>query len=382
MRKKKKHLQIAALVLVTALGMQPAASINRADAVCSHDQGSLSGHEDISLSYAAATATPMGEVIPLSPDATPSPTPMGEVIPLPPDETAVPTASPDVPIDPEAVLLSSMGLSLRPGKEETLGVSGVITGDSVDILWSSSDMNVATVTPNGVVRGENPGNAVITVKVLQFGLEVKTMTCIVSVTAKKASFSKLKKKMVSVRGKKMLLTNQGSSQSTLTYFGFFYKAWRLHPENYTYGSGDETIILYPEIIGKKDGSSSKLLLGIKLSSFVEIKNRVSRSFRKLKFAGGGESFTVSGSTSCSHKTIGSYIRWQVRTNGTFYLSSNKNTRLTRIDKLLRILSAKKPKIIVRDTVDGKKYKCVISKDSAKGLKKVIKKYRKLLRVYW
>ena len=106
------------------------------------------------------------------------------------------------------------------------------------------------------------------------------------------------------------------------------------------------------------------------------------NFNGMTIAGGGEKIKLSGSTSCRHKTIGSYIRWQVITKGFFKISDDDNLHLDRLDKLKRILEAKKPHITVKDSSVGKKYKCYLTDGGIDSLKKLIKKYKKAIKIYW
>ncbi len=344
------------------------------------------------------TATPGGSIVivPGEPTATPS----GEIViqpgeptPLPPDATVDPeTGIPVVPtpavIDPatepivENVFLGAASIELHPVQQTLLTVSGCVTGSGCDIVMTSTDTKVATVNNNGNIRGENAGKAAIVVDVFWCSNLVKEMICDVTVTAKKVSYSTMKKKLSKQRADKMLFSDEGNSTSALTLYDGLYWVFKVHPGDYTYGSGDETIYFYPKIVAKKEGDHSTLRLGVELRSFVEIKNKVSRSFKTMKFSGGGKSVTISGSTNCRYKTIGSYIRWQIRTQGTFYLSSNSSTHLSRLDTLNEILSVKKPKITVKDSVHNRTYNCKITAEQAKNIKKLVKKYKKLLKAFW
>ncbi len=278
--------------------------------------------------------------------------------------------------------LSTSEMKLGPGQTEVLSINDVTTGEAVAITFISDNPEVATVDMGGKVRGEAPGTTIVRVTLIIDGQTAAELQCTVNVVKKKASYSKLRSKLKKLKDSNMEFKDEGSSKSALTLYLFYYNAFKVHPGDRSYGSGDETIIMRPAITAKKDGSSSTASLGINLQSFVEIRSYTSRKYKSMTIAGGGEKIKLSGSTSCRHKTIGSYIRWQVITKGFFKISDDDNLHLDRLDKLKRILEAKKPHITVKDSSVGKKYKCYLTDDGIDSLKKLIKKYRKAIKIYW
>ena len=300
-----------------------------------------------------------------------------------PDVTNPDGTNPDgfVPIE-GCYTLNTTEMTLGPGQDKLLAVNDLVTGEAVSVAFISDDPSVATVDDAGNVRGEAPGDTAVKVSVIIDGQPYTELQCSVSVKKNTATYKKLRKKLKKQKDSNMEFKDESCEKSVLTLYGFFYRPWKLHPENYTYGSGDETITLFPTITAKKEGGSSTVSLGIKLQSFVEIASYTSRSYKSMTIAGGGEKIKLSGSTTCKHKTIGSYIRWQVKTVGTFKLSDDENLHLDRIDKLKRILESKKPHITVKDPTHNRKYKCYLKEGGIESLKKLLKKYKKVLKVYW
>ena len=252
--KTNKIFLLAAVIFLLALGIQ---------AMRPEVSAEESKNTRLTMADDTATPTPGGMVV-LGPEATPDPTPNGEVVIVPgvtpeptpggeivpPDSTAVPepTIDPETRPDPEAVSLGAVSLSIHPAEVVPLVVGGCVTGAGCEIRMSSSDLSVASVNEKGMVRGENPGTAVITVQVLWIGEAVKEMTCEVTVTSKKIPYKKLRKKLRAQRGSKMMFADEGSSASSLTLYDGLYWVFKVHPGDYTYGSGDETIFCYPKIV--------------------------------------------------------------------------------------------------------------------------------------
>ena len=278
--------------------------------------------------------------------------------------------------------LSTTEMTLGPGQSKTLSINDVVTGGAVSITFISDDTNIATVDAGGKIRGEKPGSTSVKATLVIEGQTAAELQCAVSVVKKNASYKKLRTKLKKLKDSNMEFKDEGGSNSALTLYLFDYNAFKVHPGDNSYGSGDETIIMRPAIKAKKDGGSSGVSLGINLQSFVEIRSYTSRKYKTMTIAGGGEKIKLSGSTSCRHKTIGSYIRWQVITKGFFKISDDKNLHLDRLDKLKRILNSKKPHITVKDSSVGKKYKCKLNAGGIDSLKTLIKKYRKAIKVYW
>ncbi|MBO4395326.1 MAG: Ig-like domain-containing protein [Eubacterium sp.] len=383
--KTRKIVFLAAIIFLTALGiraMRPEASAEETRPYIENDNSpTQTPGGSIVIQPDVPTATPNGEIIiqPGEPTTAPGTTDPGTEVPVVPTPQVIDPSTEPVA---ESVSLGAARLDIHPAQKTVLTVCGCVTGSGCDVVMTSTDTRVVTVNNNGNVRGENTGKAKIVVHVLWCGNVVKEMVCDVAVTAKKVSYSNLRKKLSKQKADKMLFADEGSSASTLTLYDGLYWVFKVHPGDYTYGSGDETIYYYPKIIAKKEGDHSILRLGVELRSFVEIKDKVSRSFKTMKFSGGGKTVSISGSTTCRYKTIGSYIRWQIRTQGTFYLSADSNTHLSRLDTLNEILSVKKPVITVKDTVHNRKYKCKITAEQAKNIKKLIKKYKKVLKAFW
>ena len=301
-----------------------------------------------------------------------------------PGAISAPTAGPEdtsIPAD-SCYNLSTSEMKLGPGQSETLSINDVVTGEAVSISFISDDTGVATVDVNGKVRGEAPGNTIVRATLIIDGQTAAELQCSVTVSKKNASYSKLRKKLKKLKDSNMEFKDEGNSNSALTLYLFYYNAFKVHPGDKSYGSGDETIIMRPAIKAKKDGGSSSVSIGINLQSFVEIRSYTSRNYKSMTIRGGGEKIKLTGSTSCRHKTIGSYIRWQVITKGFFKISDDKKLHLDRLDKLKRILSSKKPNITVKDSSVGKKYKCKLTEGGIDSLKKLIRKYRKAIKIYW
>ncbi len=196
---------------------------------------------------------------------------------------------------------------------------------------------------------------------------------------KKVSYKKIRKKLMGKKTHTFLFSDVSTTSSRLTHFGFYYHTWMIAHTGY--GDMNEMIMLYPVINASKDGSSSKLSLGIRLESYIQILNTTSRKYKKMILSGGGKKITISGSTKTRMKIVGQYVKRKYMTKGTFTLSSTKNVREARIEKLKHILSAKNTKITVKDTAKGKTYKCYIDDTNAANMKKLITKYESLLKNY-
>ena len=101
----------------------------------------------------------------------------------------------------------------------------------------------------------------------------------------------------------------------------------------------------------------------------------------MTISGGGQKFTISGSTSTKRKHFGEFVGWKIFTKGTFTISSNSKVNLSRIEKLEKIMSSNNPTIKFKDSVKKKTYKCSIGSLGVKNMKSMIKKYKKLLKYY-
>ncbi|MBR6229825.1 MAG: Ig-like domain-containing protein [Eubacterium sp.] len=310
-------------------------------------------------------------------EVQPEPTP-GDIPPdvLPP--------GPVTEIDIEALTLSEARLSLGLARTKKLEVIGFVSGGACSLEWISSNPDVASVTSGGSVRAESPGEAKITAQIIREGEVVKKLNCDVTVTMKKVPYATIRSKMYNNRTKVSgtMFEDKGSNEVHLTMFDFYYRSpIYIYPNDRSYGSPWETIILRPMIYAKRDGGTSTVALGVWLQSIVESVGVMNRSYYKMKFVGGGESFDIDGSTHSRRKTIGQYMKYQLMTNGTFRISVNTGTHLSRLDKLKRILSSKKARIVVKDKAANRTYKCKIDRDHCDMLKKFIKVYKKCLKTY-
>lgn len=86
------------------------------------------------------------------------------------------------PVKVTGISLDATSLTLTVGDTQTL--SATISPNNADnkiVIWSTSDMSVATVDNNGLVKGVGAGTATITAKSDDGG---KTETCSVAVNAK------------------------------------------------------------------------------------------------------------------------------------------------------------------------------------------------------
>ncbi len=83
-------------------------------------------------------------------------------------------------VHPTGITLSQSSLDLKPG--DTHQLTATVTPSNADnksVTWSSSDENVAVVSPQGIVRAIDGGEAVITATTVDGGL---TAECVVTVT--------------------------------------------------------------------------------------------------------------------------------------------------------------------------------------------------------
>lgn len=196
---------------------------------------------------------------------------------------------------------------------------------------------------------------------------------------KKVSYKKIKKKLKSKRTSSFEYKDVNKKKATLTLYGFYYKAHRL--PHVGYGDHAETIILLPTITAKKKGSSSTVSLGMTVRSIVQVRDKTKRKYKKMVISGGGEKFTLSGSSSTKRKTLGEFLRYLFTTTAKFTISSNTSVKQSRLDMLERILSSNNPKITIKDTAKKKTYKCSISSASSETMLAIIKDYKSLLKNY-
>lgn len=97
-----------------------------------------------------------------------------EVVAVDPVEPVGGVAKP-TEANPDAVLAESMAfmekeMRLNAGEEKQLNVDCNPGNTSEDVIWTSSDETVATVTPSGIVKGISGGEATITVKGTRSGV--------------------------------------------------------------------------------------------------------------------------------------------------------------------------------------------------------------------
>ena len=196
---------------------------------------------------------------------------------------------------------------------------------------------------------------------------------------KKVSFGKIRKKLKGQSSTTIMYTKNSSKESRLTCYGFYFNVWKI--PHVGYGDEAETITLYPVIKAKKKGSSSTLSLGILFNSNVKVHSKTKRKYKKMTISGGGQKFTISGSTSTKRKHFGEFVGWKIFTKGTFTISKNSKVNLSRLEKLEKIMSSNNPTIKFKDSVKKKTYKCSIGSLGVKNMKSMIKKYKKLLKYY-
>jgi hypothetical protein len=80
----------------------------------------------------------------------------------------------------KGVTLNKSSITLKPGVEETLEIT-IFPENALnkEVIWSSSDETIATVSNTGTVTGLKPGNAVITVQTVENN---ETATCDITVS--------------------------------------------------------------------------------------------------------------------------------------------------------------------------------------------------------
>ena len=196
---------------------------------------------------------------------------------------------------------------------------------------------------------------------------------------KKVPYKTIRKKLKKKGTRSFDFKDVTGSKSTLTFWGFYYKAHRL--PHVGYGDHAETIMLLPTITAKKKGSSSELSLGMTVRSIVQVRDSTARKYKKMIISGGGEKFSLSGSSSTKRKTLGEFLRLLYTTTAKFTISKNLSVNDSRVEMLERILSSNNPKITIKDSAKKKTYKCGISSDSAETMLEIIKDYKRLLKTY-
>lgn len=196
---------------------------------------------------------------------------------------------------------------------------------------------------------------------------------------KKVPYKTIRKKLKKKGTRSFDFKDVSSSKSTLTFWGFYYKAHRL--PHVGYGDHAETIMLLPTITAKKKGGSSELSLGMTVRSIVQVRDSTARKYKKMIISGGREKFTLSGSSSTKRKTLGEFLRLLYTTTAKFTISRNTSVNDSRVEMLERILSSNNPKITIKDSAKKKTYKCGISSDSAETMLEIIKDYKRLLKTY-
>ena len=196
---------------------------------------------------------------------------------------------------------------------------------------------------------------------------------------KKIPYKTIRKKLKGKSTRSFEFKDVNKSKATLTLYGFYYKAHRL--PHVGYGDHAETIILLPTITAKKKGSSSVVSLGMGVRSIVQVRDNTSRKYKKMIISGGGEKFTLSGTSSTKRKRLGEFLRLLFTTTASFTISSNTSVNQSRLEMLERILSSNNPKITIKDSAKKKTYKCGISSDSSETMLEIIKDYKSLLKNY-
>lgn len=282
-------------------------------------------------------------------------------------------------IAPESFAISESSLKLGLGKTKTI-TSNAITGGSVSVVWTSSNSEVASVTDHGKVRAEMPGNTVITASLVMDGVTAAERTCAVTVTKKKVAYSKMRSRIYGNRNKNILFADSGKSKCTLTLFGI-YRSWDINPSAGFWLRGLETITVWPVISATKSGSSSVLTFDIKIQSVLQLRETKYRKFKKVIFTGGGEKVKISGSsTSKLRRYSGSNARL-IKTKGTYRISKDSATRYPRLDKLQRIVKSKNAKIKMTDSLHGKTYTIKLTDEKKGHINSMIKKYKKIMKIY-
>ena len=120
------------------------------------------------------------------------------------------TVKPNPPTD---IKLSSNDITITEGNSCTLSCTFSPQGASSDITWSSSNINVATVSNSGSVKAIKEGDAVITAKT-ENGL---TATCVVHVTPLPKSISLPQNEKITISYGKTLVPQLTPSNSSSTY---------------------------------------------------------------------------------------------------------------------------------------------------------------------
>ena len=197
--------------------------------------------------------------------------------------------------------------------------------------------------------------------------------------SKKVSYKTIRKKLKSRRSRAFVFKDVSKKKSVLTHYGFFYKAFKIPHTGY--GDYAETILLWPTITAKKSGSTSTLSLGMKVRSIVQIHGKTKRKYKKMIISGGGESITLSGSSSSKTQRKGEYLNILVTTNASFTLSKNKTATDSKIEKLRRVFSSNNLKITVKDSAKKKTYKCSIGSSSTQVMLDILNDYKSILKKY-
>ncbi len=195
---------------------------------------------------------------------------------------------------------------------------------------------------------------------------------------KKVSYKKIRKKLKGKRTRANEFKDVNKKKSMLISYGY-HKEFKI--PHVGYGDFVENIQLKPTITAKKKGNTSTLSLGMIAYSSVEIRGGTKRKYKKMIISGGGESVTLKGSSSSTHKRLGEFKNYLLKTTAKFTLSKNTSATDEKIEKLARILSSNNLKITVKDSAKKVSRKCGIDSTNSEKMVDILNDYKSLLKKY-
>lgn len=260
--------------------------------------------------------------------------------------------------------MSPKKVTLEAGKSKTLKVSGT----NEKIRWKSSNTSIATVSNKGVVKAKKAGKATITAS---FGK--KKLQCEVTV---KASYNMLSKKMKSYAKKNKDFTFQNVKYVAGGKRCRLY-ARKAVEKKITEEHGLITAV-QPCIELKKSDKKTEVYLRVFVELWKVSYNDVTLSASNLQFSTASQTLTLKHDSGMNDIDYDYSTGCNIGYLDSDYTIAKMNSKsFKKFETMLRQQSL----MVTTTNYDGTVFQAVINKDDRNNWKKLLKKYRSLLKEF-